>query len=80
VVIGVLEAATQLTTGAITGMIDRLERAGLAPSERVAQDRRKVMVELAPTASRGLHLCSKAGAGRWNACRRSAAPPRSCYS
>jgi DNA-binding MarR family transcriptional regulator len=47
---GDLATATGLTTGAITGMIDRLERAGLAVRRRDAPDRRKVMVALAPTA------------------------------
>ena len=47
---GQLADITGLTTGAITGVIDHLERAGLARRVRDPQDRRKVLVEpiLAP--------------------------------
>lgn len=45
---GDLAAATALTSGAITGVIDRLERAGLVRRDRDASDRRKVIVR--PTA------------------------------
>lgn len=41
---GSLAAATGLTTGAITGVIDRLERAGFARREPDPNDRRKVLV------------------------------------
>lgn len=41
---GDLAAATGLTTGAVTGVIDRLEKAGLARRERDSGDRRKVLV------------------------------------
>lgn len=41
---GALAEATGLTTGAITGVIDRLERAGFARRESDPADRRKVMV------------------------------------
>jgi len=43
---GRLAEATGLTTGAITGVIDRLERAGLVRRERDGVDRRKVYVTL----------------------------------
>jgi DNA-binding MarR family transcriptional regulator len=45
---GVLAEATGLTTGAITGVIDRLERAGFACRERDPSDRRKVLVRALP--------------------------------
>jgi len=45
---GALAKATGLTSGAITGVIDRLERAGLACRERDPGDRRKVMVRALP--------------------------------
>ncbi|HLH11069.1 MAG TPA: MarR family transcriptional regulator [Methylovirgula sp.] len=45
---GALAAATGLTSGAITGVIDRLERAGFAARERDANDRRKVLVRALP--------------------------------
>jgi DNA-binding MarR family transcriptional regulator len=46
---GALAEATGLTTGAITGVIDRLERAGFARRTRDDQDRRKVLVQALPT-------------------------------
>lgn len=48
---GELATMTGLTTGAITGVIDRLEAAGLAFRERDGHDRRRVVVKAAPTAS-----------------------------
>jgi DNA-binding MarR family transcriptional regulator len=45
---GDLARATGLTTGAITGVIDRLEKAGLARRERDRNDRRKVYVRMTP--------------------------------
>lgn len=47
---GDLADASRLTTGAITAVIDRLERAGLARRVRDAADRRRVLVELTPKA------------------------------
>jgi DNA-binding MarR family transcriptional regulator len=41
---GRLAEATGLTSGAITGVIDRLERAGFARRERDTADRRRVLV------------------------------------
>jgi DNA-binding MarR family transcriptional regulator len=41
---GDLAEKTGLTPGAVTGMIDRLERAGLARREHDANDRRRVLV------------------------------------
>lgn len=51
---GTLAEQTGLTTGAITGVIDRLERAGLARRERDASDRRKVLVRALPAVTRRL--------------------------
>lgn len=45
---GQLAEITGLTTGAITGVIDRLEKAGYVRRERDSQDRRKVIVCLVP--------------------------------
>jgi DNA-binding MarR family transcriptional regulator len=42
---GELARRTGLTTGAITGVIDRLERAGFARRARDSSDRRKVIIE-----------------------------------
>ena len=47
---GEIAAATGLTTGAVTGVIDRLEAAGLARRERDRADRRKVRVHLTAAA------------------------------
>src|SRR5690242_10908129 len=44
---GEIAQATNLTTGAITALIDRLERSGWAQRERDAADRRRVVVKLA---------------------------------
>jgi DNA-binding MarR family transcriptional regulator len=49
---GELAEATGLTTGAVTGMIDRLEKAGFAKRDRDANDRRKVLVRLLPAAEK----------------------------
>src|SRR4051795_5584511 len=45
---GRLAEVTGLTTGAITGVVDRLEKAGLARRERDADDRRKVFITIVP--------------------------------
>src|SRR4051794_27101574 len=45
---GRLAEVTGLTTGAITGVVDRLEKAGLARRERDAADRRKVFIVTVP--------------------------------
>jgi DNA-binding MarR family transcriptional regulator len=45
---GRLAELTGLTTGAITGVVDRLEQAGLVRRERDADDRRKVFVAAVP--------------------------------
>jgi DNA-binding MarR family transcriptional regulator len=47
---GDLAEASRLTTGAITAVIDRLERAGLARRVPDPADRRRVLVELTPKA------------------------------
>jgi DNA-binding MarR family transcriptional regulator len=47
---GSLARLSGLTSGAITGVIDRLERAGLARREADPADRRKVLVAPAPQA------------------------------
>lgn len=45
---GDLARATRLTTGAITSMVDRLEKAGFVKRSRDLQDRRKVIVSFIP--------------------------------
>ena len=45
---GRLAEVTGLTTGAITGVVDRLEKAGLVRRERDAADRRKVFIATVP--------------------------------
>ena len=49
---GEFAKATGLTTGAITGVIDRLERAGYVRRERDPADRRKVIVRARPAMTR----------------------------
>jgi len=50
---GRLAEATGLTTGAITTVLDRLERGGVARRVRDESDRRRVLVELTPEARAG---------------------------
>jgi DNA-binding MarR family transcriptional regulator len=45
---GRLAEVTGLTTGAITGVVDRLEKAGLVRRERDPADRRKVFIATVP--------------------------------
>ncbi len=45
---GGLTEASGLTTGAITGILDRLERAGFVKRTKDGSDRRKVLIELVP--------------------------------
>ena len=45
---GRLAEVTGLTTGAITGVVDRLEKAGLVRRERDEADRRKVYIAIVP--------------------------------
>ena len=45
---GRLAELTGLTTGAITGMVDRLEKAGMVRRERDESDRRKVFIAMVP--------------------------------
>jgi DNA-binding MarR family transcriptional regulator len=49
---GDLGRATGLTTGAVTGILDRLEKAGMVERWRDASDRRKVFVRPRPEAAR----------------------------
>jgi DNA-binding MarR family transcriptional regulator len=51
---GRLAELTGLTTGAITGMVDRLEEAGLVRRERDTEDRRRVIVHLVPDRARAI--------------------------
>jgi DNA-binding MarR family transcriptional regulator len=50
---GRLAELTGLTTGAITTVLDRLEKAGFARRVRDEHDRRRVLVEMAPEAMSG---------------------------
>src|SRR6266576_5498887 len=45
---GRLAEVTGLTTGAITGVVDRLEKAGFVRRERDDNDRRKVYIAIVP--------------------------------
>lgn len=45
---GRIAEAMAITTGAVTGLIDRLERAGCVQRTRHEADRRQVLIELAP--------------------------------
>src|SRR5262245_3751408 len=45
---GRIAEAMAITTGAVTGLIDRLERAGWVQRRRHEADRRQVLIELSP--------------------------------
>ena len=45
---GTIGEHTGLTTGAVTGLMDRLEKAGYVRRERDSNDRRKVVVQRLP--------------------------------
>jgi DNA-binding MarR family transcriptional regulator len=51
---GQLAELTGLTTGAVTGVLDRLESAGFVRRERDTGDRRRVIVRLVPEAMAGI--------------------------
>ena len=51
---GELAGLTGLTTGAITGVIDRLERAGFVCRVRDANDRRRVVIQPIPERARDI--------------------------
>ncbi|WP_225439865.1 MarR family winged helix-turn-helix transcriptional regulator [Amycolatopsis eburnea] len=59
---GRIAAATRLSTGAVTGLLDRLERAGHVRRRKDRGDRRRVLVE-----------CTATGASRLAAARREVA-------
>ncbi len=59
---GQLADLTGLTTGAITGMLNRLEEAGLVRRERDPNDGRRVIVRLAPGKDE-MHEIGPGGAG-----------------
>ncbi len=78
---GELAVATGLTTGAITGVIDRLEQAGFARRGRDADDRRKVMVKFQPAPSGASFRCfSRWSAPRWRCWRATATRSWRCCS
>lgn len=51
---GALAQATGLTTGAVTSLIDRLERSGFVKRSADPNDRRKVIVSLIPERKAGI--------------------------
>jgi DNA-binding MarR family transcriptional regulator len=51
---GQLADETRLSTGAVTFLLDRLEEAGMVKRRRDTDDRRRVWVELVPSAHRRL--------------------------
>lgn len=52
---GQLAELTGLTTGAVTGIIDRLEKAGFARRTRSPHDRRQVIIEPIPEQAQKIH-------------------------
>lgn len=58
---GAIGEHTGLTTGAVTGLVDRLEKAGYARRTRDPADRRKVVVELVPNERRDALMAAAFG-------------------
>ncbi|WP_163513395.1 MarR family winged helix-turn-helix transcriptional regulator [Fodinicola acaciae] len=58
---GTIGEHTGLTTGAVTGLVDRLEKAGHARRTRDPHDRRKVVVELVPNEKRDALMAAAFG-------------------
>ena len=56
---GRLAEETRLTTGAVTFMLDRLEEAGMVTRRRDTEDRRRVWVEIVPSAHEQLQGLQK---------------------
>jgi DNA-binding MarR family transcriptional regulator len=62
---GQLAEASGLTTGAVTAMLDRLERGGFVRRLRDKEDRRRVLVEITPEARRKGHEMYRPHAEKW---------------
>jgi DNA-binding MarR family transcriptional regulator len=58
---GTIAEHTGLTTGAVTGLMDRLEKAGYVRRERDRHDRRKVVVQLLPNEEMDARLAAAFG-------------------
>jgi DNA-binding MarR family transcriptional regulator len=58
---GTIGEHTGLTTGAVTGLTDRLEKAGYVRRTRDPDDRRKVVVELLPNEKMDARLAAALG-------------------
>lgn len=68
---GQLAEASGLSTGAITGVVDRLERAGYVRRQRDPQDRRRVVVRVEPLADEHLGPCyAQLQQGFFDLCKR----------
>ncbi|MBD3881606.1 MarR family transcriptional regulator [Phormidium tenue FACHB-886] len=52
---GRLAELTRLTTGAVTGIVDRLEKAGFVQRVRPQSDRRQVLIQLIPENVEKIH-------------------------
>lgn len=63
---GELAKQVSLTTGAVTRMLDRLERAGFIRREHDRQDRRRVMIHPVPKALAGLEVHYRGIAQAWS--------------
>jgi DNA-binding MarR family transcriptional regulator len=68
---GVLAEHTGLTSGAITAVLDRLEKAGLVRRDKDATDRRQVVVRLLPERAREIEALFEPLQRGWTALARS---------
>lgn len=63
---GQIAESARLSPGAVTGMLDELEEAGIVGRVRCQDDRRRVLVHLTEDGSKLLDEKRKAWAGRWD--------------
>jgi len=63
---GQIAESARLSPGAVTGMLDELEEAGIIGRVRCQDDRRRVLVHLTEEGSKVLDRKRKVWAGRWD--------------
>ena len=73
---GALAELAGLSTGAVTFLLDRLERAGFVRRVRDLEDRRRVLVELVPLAADADLRAARVGSSKPGGRRRSDTRPR----
>ena len=72
---GAVQKATGLTTGAVTAILDRLERVGAVERVRDASDRRKVLVRRTPGAMLNVSQLYEGLSSEWRSSRQATPRP-----